>query len=181
MFDPRLTTMMQVWFSAFGSRHRKVKDLLRESPGPLLELFLRFGHDPDDRHQISPRHLGIFLSHLVRGPPISGFQMRSRQANNQAAFSLVDATDADVPGTPPAVHSTVQRPIPADIQDEDVMEAALTLAKYNLNDALRSQDLALIQEAEERLTMVAAAIDRARWSRDDWHRYFGNKGRLWLR
>ena len=60
-------------------------------------------------------------------------------------------------------------------------DRAITLAKDNLNDALRSQDLVLIQEAEERLTMVAAAIDRARWSRDDWHRYFGNKGRLWLR
>jgi len=55
------------------------------------------------------------------------------------------------------------------------------MAKIDLADAVRSQDFALIKEAEERLTMVAAAIDRASWSPGDWHRFFGNKGKLFLR
>jgi hypothetical protein len=113
MNDPRVSALVQIWFGAFGSQPKKVKDLLRESPAPLLELLLRFGHEPENR--------------------------------------------------------------------ERVMEYGLSLAKADLADAVRSQDFARIQDADARLTMVAAAIDRSRWSEGEWHRYFGNKGKLWLR
>jgi len=128
--------MVQIWFSTFGSKARKVGELLRESPAPLIELFLRFAHDPDDRHKISPRHLGLMLARLARGPPIMGFQMTSRQQNRQAVFSLVESDAAPTnalvarPGKPFTVQHSLPAPpapvpIPDGISDEHVMEYGL--------------------------------------------------------
>jgi hypothetical protein len=50
MHDPRLPQLFELWFMTFGSAGQKVQDLLKGSPPPLLELFLRYAPDPADRH-----------------------------------------------------------------------------------------------------------------------------------
>jgi hypothetical protein len=171
MLDPLINQLYEIWYANFGMRSMKVKELLLRSPPQLVELFLHFAHEHDNRHKISTVHMGRFLAKLVRRGPVSGWQMRSRQVNKQAAFSLIDADDAPSralvarPGTTLAAVRLLDLPENG-LPPPEALEVAIKQAQRAVLAAMQSGDIGTLLAAKELLkeTERAAMVYLASWN-----------------
>jgi hypothetical protein len=85
-----LDQILKLWAAECGSKEITVKRLLARASKPLLEMFLRVASDPQDRHRIHPRLLGVFLGNN-RGIPAAAWKLSDRSRNRQSLWWLEPA------------------------------------------------------------------------------------------
>jgi hypothetical protein len=105
---PMLDQILRTWAIEFGSEELTVKTLVSRASKPLREMFLRVASDPQDRHTIHPRLLGVFFGEN-RGIAAAGWQLQDRSVCRQSAWHLEPA--------PFEKEKTVPAPVPTAMFD----------------------------------------------------------------
>jgi hypothetical protein len=89
-----LNQLFVLWFQLHGSKWIKVGALIREASPPFLELLVQLAPFHDDRHRISPRHLGLLLAkHRVWQGRAGGWEAKTVQ--KQLAYRLIGTLHPD--------------------------------------------------------------------------------------
>jgi hypothetical protein len=95
---PMFDQLFKIWFSEFGSREITTGGLMRGS-APLREILLRLAPDPNDRHSISSKHLGLLLA-KHKGIAREGHRLEGRFVHKQWHWKLTEAPIDAIPVLP---------------------------------------------------------------------------------
>ena len=179
MFDQ----LFKIWFSEFGSREITTGGLMRGSV-PLREILLRLAPDPNDRHSISSKHLGLLLA-KHKGIAREGHRLEGRFVHKQWHWKLTEAPIDAIPVLPSPTRTSPSLvppsaqparpslpPIDPELSPRDALSAALIRAQNCLGDAIRAQDAGLMRAAQDHLQTTVEAVKSYFGAGDRWRYYF---------